>query len=196
MTEPLTLDLEAPEDVDPDAPHGRNPRTGQPYKRPKEWREKTSANLRATAGAAKMAAGATKSSATKRQPAGTTDYRPALIGLITVPAMMLTMMGRVNPLFALDGIAIQHHAPTIAGAINEAAMTNEQIAQALDRILAVGPYGALIAAVMPLALQLAANHGLIEPSPEMGIFTPAELMNAAGIPTQRTTTPEPNHADA
>lgn len=186
----MTIDLEPPEDVDPEAPYGRNAK-GVPYKRPKEWRDKTTAALQnGAATAARMTASGTRSSSTRKQPAGTTDYRAAVAGLLSIPAMALTMLGRVNPVFALDGLAIKVHTPGIAAAINDAAMTNDQLAQALDKILSVGPYGALFAAMIPLATQIAANHGLVEVSPDAGTLAPVDLMRAAGLsvtqPTQET----------
>lgn len=170
-------ELPPPDDVDPEAPYGRTPQ-GRPYKRPREWREKTTAAMqRGAAAAAKMSTGGTR----KKPAAGTTDYRPAIVGLLAIPAGVLGMLGRVNPAFALDGITLKIHAPAIATAVSDAASTNDMVAQALDKILTMGPYGALLGCLVPLALQFAANHKLIEPQPEIGVMGPAELLAAAGI---------------
>ena len=62
-----------------------------------------------------------------------------------------------------DGIAVALHAEPISVAVADAAANDERFGKILDRILEVGPYGAILAAVAPLAIQLAANHGLIKP---------------------------------
>lgn len=96
-----------------------------------------------------------------------TDYREGILGMIQIPAFGLAMAGAKNPVLAMDSAAISHHAPPIAEALNNLAQKKPEVAAALDRVLAVGPYGEIIAAVLPLALQLMANHGIVEAG-EMG----------------------------
>lgn len=187
LDEPLAPeDTTAPDTTtapDPDAPHGINPRTGRPYQRSPEWRAKLAETLsrgRATQ-AAKAPARKSKKAAGARPAAGAgPDYRTAMLGLLQVPAFALGMGAKFNPKLGLDAAAITLHAPAVADAVAATAEQDDRIAAVLDRVLAVGPYGALLGAVVPLALQLAANHGVIPPAPEAGILTPEQLVDAVG----------------
>lgn len=55
--------------------------------------------------------------------------------------------------------AISLHFPRISVEIARLADDNAKVAEAIDKFTAVGPYAGLIAAVLPLALQVAVNHG-------------------------------------
>jgi hypothetical protein len=70
-----------------------------------------------------------------------------------------------------DAGAISMHGPTISRELAQTAETSEPIAKALDYIMDAGPYAGLIVAVMPLVLQLMANHGVIK----------AELVSGGGV---------------
>lgn len=109
------------------------------------------------------------------------DYRPAILGLLQVPMMALTMLGRQtkNPALQADGHALAMHAPGLAEALNETARQQPQVARALETVLKAGPYGAIIGAVVPLVMQLAANHKVISPIPAMGVHPPEELVAAS-----------------
>jgi hypothetical protein len=52
----------------------------------------------------------------------------------------------------------------------------------LDRLMAAGPYTALVSATVPLGIQLAANHGLIQGG-TLGTVPPAELIGAMAPPS-------------
>lgn len=191
----MTMTVEAPEDLDapvvdvddaaagdadedPDAPYGRNPRTGKPYQRPPEWRAKMADALargRVTQSSGKPPA---RKAVKKPASAGATDYRPAIAALLQIPATALAMLGRHKPAFALDSATIQLHTPMLANAIHETAVVDDRVAAILDRALAAGPYGALLGALIPVALQIAANHGRIPAVAEMGIMTPEQLVAA------------------
>jgi hypothetical protein len=93
----------------------------------------------------------------RKQTTGT-DYRPGIQGLMQIPAAALGAMGMRDKAFALDGAAIAMHTPQIAEALNDLAQDNLAVAAALDKILSVGPYGAILGAVLPLVAQIAANH--------------------------------------
>ena len=83
-----------------------------------------------------------------------------------------------------DAIAITVHWPGIAKALDETAQANPALAAVLDRVIAVGPYGALLTAVMPLAAQLAVNHGLpVEFGRRFGAV-PTQLMMARAMRDQ------------
>jgi hypothetical protein len=76
-----------------------------------------------------------------------------------------------------DAAAIGMFFPPVATELAKVAETNETIAKPIDFLIEVGPYGALIGAVMPFAFQIAANHGLINPAQfaGQGVVAPAVL---------------------
>ena len=112
---------------------------------------------------------------------GEADYRPGLMGLLQIPSMALSVLGRQtgNPALQADGYALAMHAPTLVEAINETAKAQPKFAKALDNIMKAGPYGALLAATIPLVMQLAANHKVMPPQPAMGVHTVEELVAAS-----------------
>lgn len=75
-----------------------------------------------------------------------------------------------------DTITLSEHAPAVARAVAETAAVNPKFAALIDKVTAVGPYGALISAVLPLMAQLASNHG-IAVGRAMGGKTPEELIS-------------------
>jgi hypothetical protein len=62
-----------------------------------------------------------------------------------------------------DAAAIGQHFPAVSVELAKVAETSDVVAKPIDFLIEVGPYGSLIAAVMPLAMQIAANHGMIDP---------------------------------
>lgn len=73
-----------------------------------------------------------------------------------------------------DAGAVGLHFPAIAHEVAKLADTDERIAKLVDPILQVGPYAGLLAAVMPLVMQLAANHGRVQAG-IMGTVAPDAL---------------------
>lgn len=108
------------------------------------------------------------------------DYRPGIMGLLQIPIMGLSMVGRQtkNPALQADGMALAMHAPGLAEALNETAKQQPAVGRALESIMKAGPYGAILGAMVPLVMQLAANHKLMNPAPAMGIHDPADLVAA------------------
>jgi hypothetical protein len=86
---------------------------------------------------------------------GGTDYRPGINGLFQAVCLPLSFAAPA------DAAAVSNYAPGIAEALNDLAKDRPEVAAMLERILQVGPYGMLIAAVVPLGVQLATNHDLI-----------------------------------
>jgi hypothetical protein len=80
-----------------------------------------------------------------------------------------------NPVYAADSRAVTVYAPGIAESLNDLAQQRPEVAAALERVLAVGPYGAVLAAVMPLCLQILTNHGKL-PAGVAGTVPPTELI--------------------
>lgn len=112
------------------------------------------------------------------------DYKTPLVGLAQLPAGILAMVGMRKPVFAADAAAITIHAPPIAGALDDLAHEDPAAAAVLDRVLQVGPYGALLAACAPLVLQVLANHEAIPPG-ALGTRTPQDLINSFVPPEVR-----------
>lgn len=108
---------------------------------------------RRDAGAGKVRSTKAPSNATQHR-----RYEEGVQGLFQIPAMALSF---VNP---VDGFCVAHHTPSIAKAVADLAVERPEVASALDRVLAVGPYGALIGAVIPLAIQLMHNHDMVPES--------------------------------
>jgi len=61
-----------------------------------------------------------------------------------------------------DAAAVGTHFPPVAKELANIADSNETIAKPIDFLIEVGPYGALVSALMPLALQILANHRVID----------------------------------
>jgi hypothetical protein len=121
----------------------------------------------------------TRASTSRSRRKNEPDYRPAISGLLQMVAFPLTMAGTAKPEFALDGAAIIIHTPAISEALHEVAINNPQVAAVLEQLMAVGPYGALIGALIPLAIQISANHKILPPSvtDNLGALPPDALIH-------------------
>jgi hypothetical protein len=166
---------------DTEAPFGRKD-DGTPYKRSPEWRAKAAEAMSKgrTSKAAKRPAAKTAGKATPA--AGKhAEYTMAMQGVMQIPAAVLAMASRWSPTLALDSVAFTVHAPPISSAVADLAMEDARVAAILEKVAEVGPYGAIVLAVLPLVLQVAANHKAIPPNEEMGILTPEQLLVKAGV---------------
>jgi hypothetical protein len=96
----------------------------------------------------------------------------AVNGLFQVATLGFTAKG----MYA-DAAAIAIHGPNVSRELATLAESDERIASVIDYLTTAGPYTGLIMAVLPFALQIAANHGRIDASKTMmpGIREPAEL---------------------
>lgn len=100
----------------------------------------------------------------------TAARREALTGLGQITASILIMRGGYA-----DAGAIAQHGPAVARETALLAEQNERIASVVDYLTEAGPYMGLITAVLPLALQFAANHNRLDAnklSPDFGVFPP------------------------
>lgn len=106
-----------------------------------------------------------------------TDYTEGVTELLTTPAIVLGVVGAKAgniPLVA-DAAVVEHYAPRIAVAVNALAQEKAEVAAVLDRVLKVGPYAALIGAVVPMGIQILANHGII-PAGKGGVMTAEQVL--------------------
>lgn len=112
-----------------------------------------------------------------------TDYTEGVAQLISMPAAILGVVGSQTnnlPLVA-DAAVINHYAPKVAEAVNDLAQERPEVAAVLDRVLKAGPYAALMGAVVPMAIQILANHKVI-PAGIAGTMTAEQVL---GIPSER-----------
>lgn len=106
---------------------------------------------------------------------GQTDYRPGILGIAQLAAVPLSFT------YPADATAIAIHMPPIAEALNDLAAARPEVAAALDKVLSMGPYGALLAACVPLAVQLLHNHNLLDEkvATTLGAYPKRLLVNEA-----------------
>jgi len=109
------------------------------------------------------------------------------LGIMQLLAFGAGLLGRfkIAPVLPEDVAAIAVHSPGIAKGMADVAAEDEKFARVFDRVTAMGPYGALVEAVVPLAMQIAANHnkgiraGTLDPA-SMGAMHPDALMAMMG----------------
>lgn len=192
--DPAALRQLVDEAGDPAAPYGINPNTGRPYTQSPEQRRAFAERMTAARAAAqqsgrrmgrppgrKAASGPPKAAKQAPRQAATppeVTYAQAASGLLSLIPIGLAMAARVlrNERLALDSVAVSRGIPDLAQAAGDIAVTDARIAAVLDKVEQVGPWGAFIMAGLPIALQIGANHGFVEPSETMGILTPDQLM--------------------
>jgi hypothetical protein len=74
-----------------------------------------------------------------------------------------------------DAAAIGTYSQDIAQEVAVLAAADDKVAKAVDSLLTVGPYSALVMAALPLAMQLAVNHGLLPADKVPGTTNPKVL---------------------
>ena len=75
-----------------------------------------------------------------------------------------------------DAGAIGEHSPAISQELAALADKNASVAKFIDSLTEAGPYAGLIVAVMPLTLQILANHGILKGDMSaVGVKPPAIL---------------------
>jgi hypothetical protein len=78
-----------------------------------------------------------------------------------------------------DAMTIGKFFPPVAAEVANIADDNEQVAKPIDFLIKIGPYGALIAAGMPLVMQLLANHGFLDATKSVGQgIVPPQVLEA------------------
>lgn len=167
---------------------GVNPKTGKPYTMSPEKRAEMGERLaagRRAAGGVKARVRNAAPKRTARQATGKTpapkgvDYRPTLAGLIQLVCMPLAVAGRWIPALTYDSLAIARATPAIVEVGQDILVENPSWAAAVERAGQLSPAGMAAMVLLPLGMQIAANHGLIKPQPEMGILSREELLAEA-----------------
>lgn len=186
------LDLDDIESVepatasDPGAPWGRRV-DGTPRARPgRKPGQRTGTGRRTTATGRTAKITAPKPVGARKPPASAkkTDYATPLNGVLQIIAAPLTMIGTRRPVFLADSVTITTYGPGVSEALSDLANERPEVAAVLERVLSVGPYGALLASVFPLVLQLAANHKVV-PAGIFGTLEPDHLVAAAQAQMER-----------
>lgn len=118
--------------------------------------------------------GPAPNSAQRKPPPGP-DYRAGIRGILQMVAAPLAIAGMKSPEFALDAATITLHADNVADGVAEAALEIPQLQAVLDRVMAVGPWGAVLAPCLALGAQIMANHGVI-PAGVMGTLSREEIL--------------------
>lgn len=161
-------DLDAPppaDDPDPAAPYGRRS-DGTPRSKPGRKPGTPNVTPRARAKARPQAAAPpprkTSTGGAKRR--AEPDYRGGIMGLFQLTTAPLLVAGARSDAMLADAATLTTYGPGIADALHALALERPEVAAVLERLLQAGPYGALLAACVPLGVQLAANHGLLPPA--------------------------------
>jgi hypothetical protein len=128
--------------------------------------DSTSPPLRAAPSGAKPTAG--KVTSTPSLTRARTDTLVGLGQLAQVPLVATKQYA--------DAGAVALYWPTIAKEVAILAESQEAIANIIDPLMKVGPYTGLVAAILPLILQIGVNHGRIQPG-AMGTV-PASTLSA------------------
>lgn len=167
------------ENTEKDAPWGRKS-DGTPYARdPSRYLNRSSGGSRASGPSAPPK---TKPSARKAA-SGQQDRMQRVMEFLSIPITVLGLAGQASnskPLIA-DAIVLQSAAPTIAEAVAQVAADNDQVARIVDKLVQSGPYAALLGALVPVVMQLAANHATELPpiAASMGLGTADQVIAAA-----------------
>jgi hypothetical protein len=81
--------------------------------------------------------------------------------LVSLGTMVAAAGSMTSPAVQLDGVALIQNAPSIGAALDKVAKDDPRVAAALERMLTAGVWSGLVAAMLPLVLAIAANHGAI-----------------------------------
>lgn len=147
-----TAKIEAEPVADDPAPWGYKP-DGTPYKVNPERYHKRDAKRRSV-----------KAPSSSKAKAKGSDRRDAVLGLFQIVSLPIAAGAAAgSPAFAADLVTIDAYAEPVADAFDSLAGQNKAVAQALDKLGEVGPYGLVIGALAPLVLQIAVNHGVLPP---------------------------------
>lgn len=150
----------------PDAPYGYKP-DGTPRKRPP-----TRGPDAGKAGVSSKPKPKTPGVARASSKAGK-DYQQGVAGLLQIAGMGLWMVPSLRP----DAVALMEHTENVSRAAGQTAELRPEFASVLDKFMSVGPYGLLIGALLPIGLQIAANHDVLpgQLAAHMGVKSKAQV---------------------
>lgn len=94
----------------------------------------------------------------------------AVNGIAQLGQAALLMFGQYA-----DAAAVGIHGETVCGEVVKLADGNEKVAKVVDYLLEAGPYAGLVTAILPFALQIAANHKMIPAVGIQGVMPPDVL---------------------
>lgn len=111
-----------------------------------------------------------------------TDREEAINGVWTVGAMLTTSFG-----WLADAAAISIHGPNISRETAKLADRYQKLGTGIDKLAAVSPFAAVMAATVPLLCQLAVNHKMIPATAVagMGVKDPEILESQMRVEAQR-----------
>lgn len=175
------------DETDPEAPWGRKA-DGTPRRRPgRPPKEGTSGEAPApprtstsTSGSGSKSGSKSSGSKSGSKSSGSkrADYKRGVRELLGLPAAALAAaggsLGRAD--LVADGATVDRHADGIAQAADSVAQHDPRFAQVIERVLAGGPWAALASALVPMAAQVAVNHGVLSPG-IMGTVSPETLIS-------------------
>lgn len=113
-----------------------------------------------------------------------------VLGILQLPAFGLAVAasnipeGKTRTALLADSATITEYGPGIAKGFAEAAANDPKLAAVLDKVIALGPYSAILVPVGQMMLQIAANHERV-PAGTGGTVT-AEQMIAKAFITEAT----------
>lgn len=172
LTMPTEADLAAMLPPRPDAPADTPPAKG------KAKRPTTRAGRAAKSAEARARGDKKPGTRTPRQSSLETRLADSLTQVGVLVAGVGAGTGRAA--VQADGLAVIRQAPALASALDGIAKDDPRVRAALERLLTVSTWGALVSACIPLVASIAANHGMI----------PAEIA-ALVAPDTQPVAPEP-----
>lgn len=164
--------------ADTDAPYGRTA-TGAPKAKP--GRKAKSGPAAPAAPRRRGSSGARTGSRAPSRESVAERYAQGCKNLLKTLITPLMIVGQRNDAVAADAATLATAGPELCDALGDLAAEEARVAAALDRLMSVGPYGALGTAVLAIVLQLGHNHGAVPPqvAGALGLTDPAVL--AAGV---------------
>ena len=101
-----------------------------------------------------------------------------LTGLFQIACIPLLATGNLA-----DMGAVTTHGPTISREAALLAESNSKVADAIDKVIAVGPFAGLVASTVPLILQILVNHGRLPAHglAQFGVYPPELMQQRAAI---------------
>ncbi|SEF12942.1 hypothetical protein SAMN05216489_09992 [Streptomyces sp. 3213] len=175
--------------ADTDAPYGRTA-TGRP--RAKPGRKAKSAPTAPMPPRRRSSARTGPKANSRESVAG--RYAETCKNLLRTLVTPLMIVGQRNDAVAADAAVLATAGPELCDALGDLAAEEAWVAAKIDKLMAVGPYGAVGTALLLIFAQLSYNHGAIPANVagHMGLTDPATL--AAGVKRAGAAAADPQRA--